>query len=104
MAASEPTPSPAVCKTDLKAWSSQNTETLSIAEIDTRMTEMTACAELTKKHEKQMRAYLDEFYRVHGELATRAFDFIMKHDLQGQFGEEEGGTEPQPRLDSRGSI
>jgi hypothetical protein len=92
MAAPETHPTIAICKSDLKTWSTQKTETLTIKEIDTRMDEMVACADMTKKHEKQMRAYLDEFYRTHTELANRTFDFITRHDLRGQFDEEEDGT------------
>ena len=68
---------------------------MTIEVINTRMTEMVACATLAKKHEKTMRVYLDEFYRVHAELSNRAFDFITKHDLRGQFDEDQGGTEPR---------
>lgn len=64
---------------------------------------MYACADDAghrRHNEKQMRAYLDEFYRVHTELAARAFDFIMRHGLQRQFGQEENGrtgaTNPKP--------
>jgi hypothetical protein len=92
---SEPKPTPAVCKADLKAWSAQKTETLTIPQIDTRMTEMVACAVEARSHrhsDKKMHAYLDEFYRTHSELANRAFDFIQRRDLQGQFGEEENGV------------
>lgn len=93
-------PTLAVCKADLKAWSAQKTESLTIKQIDERMNEMYACAERTKKHEKKMRAYLDEFYRTHSELADRAFDFIMRHSLQEQFGQEENAaiarTKPDP--------
>lgn len=92
MAADEPKATRAVCKADLKLWSAQNTEGLTINEIDVRMTEMVACANLTKKHEKEMWSYLNEFYRTHSELATRAFDFITNHDLQSQFGEEKNGA------------
>ncbi len=95
--ASEPKPSPAVCKADLKAWSAQKIETLTIAQIDERMTVMVACAQQEKKHEKKMRAYLDEFYRTHSELADRTFDFITRHDLQKQFGEEENGATTEPK-------
>ena len=49
---------------------------------------MVACADLMKKHEKKMRQFLDEFYRVHSELANRAFDFIQGHDLRSQFGKK----------------
>ena len=93
----DPKPSPAVCKADLKAWSVQKIETLTIAQIDERMTVMVACAQQEKKHEKKMRAYLDEFYRTHSELADRTFDFITRHDLQKQFGEEENGATTEPK-------
>jgi hypothetical protein len=95
MAAPDQKPTPAVCKADLKAWSAQKTETLTIEQIDTRMTEMVACANEVHHHyhsDKKMHAYLDEFYRTHSELANRAFDFITRHDLQGQFGDEENGV------------
>jgi hypothetical protein len=95
MGAPETKPTPAVCKTDLKTWSAQKTETLTISEIDERMTEMVACADEAHHHrrsDKKVRAYLDEFYRTHSELANRTFDFITRHDLQAQFGEEEDGT------------
>lgn len=88
-----PKPTPAVCKADLKAWSAQKTETLTIDQVMERMNEMYSCAEQTKK-QKKMRAYLDEFYRTHSELADRTFDFITRHDLQKQFGEEENGSAP----------
>jgi hypothetical protein len=64
---SEPKPIPAVCKADLKSWSAQKTETLTIEQIDTRMNEMVACADEAHHHhhsDKKMRAYLDEFYRT----------------------------------------
>lgn len=89
--ASEPNPSPAVCKADLKGWSAQKTETLTITQIMERMNEMFACAEQSKKHEKKMRAYLDEFYRTHSELAGRAFDFIVDHNLRDEFYKEKNG-------------
>lgn len=95
MAAPDQKPTSTVCKADLKAWSAQKTETLTIEQIDTRMSEMVACAdEVHHRHhgDKKMHAYLDEFYRTHSELANRAFDFIKRHDLQGQFGEEENGV------------
>ena len=93
----DPKPTPAVCKADLKAWSVQKIETLTINQIDERMTMMVACAQQEKKHEKKMRAYLDEFYRTHSELADRTFDFITRHDLQKQFGEEENGATTEPK-------
>jgi len=95
MAAPDQKPNSAVCKADLKAWSGSKTETLTIEQISTRMNEMVACAVEAHQHrhsDKKMHAYLDEFYRTHSELANRAFDFITRHDLQGQFGEEENGV------------
>lgn len=92
MAADEPKPTRAVCKSDLKVWSAQKTEDLTINEIDVRMTERVACAEMAKKHEKEMWLYLGEFYRTHSELANRTFDFVKNHDLQDQFGEEKNGA------------
>jgi hypothetical protein len=86
-----PEPSPGVCKADLKAWSASKTETLTIKELNERMNTMFTCADLYKKHEKQVRAYLGEFYRTHAELANRAFDFITRHGLSEQFGAEENG-------------
>ncbi len=82
-------PTLAVCKVDLKEWSQQKTDTLTITQLNDRMNIMFACADLSKKHEKQVRAYLGEFYRTHAELANRAFDFITRHGLAEQFGEEE---------------
>jgi hypothetical protein len=87
-----PKPSPSVCKADLKAWSASKTETLTITELNERMNTMFGCADLSKKHEKQVRAYLDEFYRTHTELANRAFNFITRHNLKAQFDEEENGV------------
>jgi hypothetical protein len=92
IAAPDEKPTPAICKSDLKAWSVQKTQTLTIEQINTRMDEMVACADASKKHEKKMRAYLDEFYRIHSELATRAFDFITSHDLGKEFYEEKNGV------------
>jgi hypothetical protein len=95
MAAPETKPTPAVCKADLKAWSASKTEGLTIEEITARMNEMVACADEAHHHhhsDKKTRAYLDEFYRTHSELADRAFDFITRHELQAQFGEEENGA------------
>ena len=93
MAAPEQTPTPAVCKADLKAWSKSKLESLSIEQIKTRMNEMVACADEThhRHHsDKQVLMYLDEFYRTHTELADRAFDFIVNHNLRDQFYAEEG--------------
>jgi hypothetical protein len=85
-------PTQAACKADLKAWSASKTGTLTITELNERMNAMFACADLSKKHEKQARGYLDEFYRTHSELANRAFNFITRHGLSEQFGVEENGT------------
>ena len=93
MAAPEQTPSPAACKADLKAWSKSNLESLTIDQIKTRMNEMVACADEAHHHhhgDKQVQTYLDEFYRTHAELADRAFDFIVNHNLRDQFYAEEG--------------
>jgi len=104
MAAPDEKPTPAVCKADLKAWSGSKTETLTVDQIMTRMNELFACADASKKHEKRMRAYLDEFYRTHSELANRAFDFITRHDLKGQFDEEEkDGTKLKQSSDADGT-
>jgi hypothetical protein len=94
-------PIPAVCKADLKAWSAQKTETLTIEQLQDRMNEMYACAEQSKKHEKQVWAYLTEFYRTHSELAGRAFDFIAQHGLAKQFGEEKNGTVAEAKSDPK---
>lgn len=79
------------CKMNLKEWSQQKTETLTITQLKERMNTMFACADQSKKHEKQVQAYLGEFYRTHSELANRAFDFITRHGLAEQFGAEENG-------------
>ena len=89
VAAPEPKPTAAVRKAGLRAWSATKTETLTITELNDRMNVMFACADLSKKHEKQARAYLDEFHRIQAELAKRAFDFITRHGLAEQFGKEE---------------
>jgi len=88
----EAKPTLSACKMNLKEWSQQKTETLTITELNERMNIMFACADQSKKHEKQVRAYLGEFYRTHSELANRAFDFITRHGLAEQFGAEENGT------------
>jgi hypothetical protein len=91
MAAPDEKPVPAACKADLKTWSAQKTETLTIDQINTRMNEMVACAAEAHQHRhshKKVHAYLDEFYRTHTELADRAFDFIKSHDLGAKFYEE----------------
>ena len=95
-AAPELKPSPAVCKADLRAWSVSEAKTLTITELNEHMNVMFACAELSKKHQNQVRAYLDEFYRTHAELADRAFNFITRHGLTEQFGAEENGTSMTP--------
>lgn len=95
VAAPDPTPTPAVCKADLKAWAASKTETLTIEQINERMNTMFACADEAHHHrhrDKKVRIYLDEFYRVHTELANRTFDFITKHGLEAQFREEENGA------------
>ena len=91
---STPKPSQAVCKADLKAWSAEKTETLTIDQIFERMNIMVACgdeAKKAKKKDKEVMAYLYEFYRTHAELGTRTLNFIERHDLQAQFREEENG-------------
>ena len=94
---SSPTPKPslAVCKADLKMWSADKTETLSIDQIFERMNMMVACgdeAKKAKKKDKEVMAYLYEFYRTHAELGTRTLNFIERHDLSAQFREEENGV------------
>jgi hypothetical protein len=92
-AAPEQTPTRAVCKADFKAWSKSSLESLTIDQIKTRMNEMVACADEAHHHhhsDKQVQMYLDEFYRTHAELADRAFDFIVNHNLRDQFYAEEG--------------
>ena len=87
-------PTPALCKVDLKEWSGQKTETLTIAQISERMNLMVACADEAHHHhhsDKKTYAYLNEFYREHTELANRTFDFITRHNLKPQFDEEENG-------------
>lgn len=93
---SPPTPKPslAVCKADLKLWSADKTETLSIDQIFERMNMMVACgdeAKKAKKKDKEVMSYLYEFYRTHAELGNRTLDFIKRHDLSTQFREEENG-------------
>jgi predicted outer membrane protein len=94
---STPTPKPnlAVCKADLKIWSADKTETLSIDQIFERMNMMVACgdaAKKAKKKDKEVLSYLYEFYRTHAELGNRTLDFIKRHDLSAQFREEENGV------------
>jgi hypothetical protein len=95
---STPTPKPsgpAVCKADLKKWSAEKTETLSNDQIFERMNVMVACgdeAKKAKKKDKEVLAYVYEFYRTHSELGNRALDFIKRHDLGTQFSEEENGV------------
>src|SRR5580704_14982009 len=94
---SPPTPKPslAVCKANLKTWSADKTETLSIDQIFERMNVMVACgdeAKKAKKKDKEVMSYLYEFYRTHAELGNRTLDFIKRHDLSTQFREEENGV------------
>ena len=94
---SPPTPKPslAVCKADLKLWSADKAETLSIDQIFERMNMMVACgdeAKKAKKKDKEVMGYLYEFYRTHAELGNRTLDFIKRHDLSTQFREEENGV------------
>ncbi len=94
---STPTPKPslAVCKADLKIWSADKTETLSVDQIFERMNMMVACgdeAKKAKKKDKEVLNYLYEFYRTHAELGNRTLDFIKRHDLSAQFREEENGV------------
>jgi len=94
---STPTPKPSltVCKADLKVWSADKTETLSIDQIFERMNVMVACgdeAKKAKKKDKEVMAYIFEFYRTHAELGTRTLNFIDRHDLGAQFREEENGV------------
>jgi hypothetical protein len=86
---------PTVCKANLKEWSQEKTESLTIDEIYVRMNMMVACADESHHHrhgDKRTLAYLNEFYRVHTELANRTFDFITRHNLKAQFDEEENGV------------
>ena len=88
-------PSMAVCKADLKMWSADKSETLSIDQIFERMNMMVACGDLAKKakkKDKEVLAYVNEFYRTHAELGNRALDFIKQHDLRAQLREEENGV------------
>jgi hypothetical protein len=90
-----PKPSPAVCKADLKKWSAEKIETLSNDQIFERMNMMVACGDVAKKakkKDKEVLAYVYEFYRTHSELGNRALDFIKRHDLGAQFSEEENGV------------
>jgi hypothetical protein len=99
MAAQEPdsTPKPnlAVCKANLKAWSAEKLEVLTMDQIFERMNMMVACgdeAKNEKKKYKEVMAYLYEFYRTHAELGNRTLHFIDRHDMSAQFREEENGT------------
>ena len=96
-------PTSSACKVDLKEWSQQKTETLTITQLNEHMNIMFACADQSKKHEKQVRAYLGEFYRTHSELANRAFDFITRHGLAEQFGTEENGSSSTQALSIAGA-
>jgi hypothetical protein len=86
---------PAVCKANLKEWSEQKTEMLTIEQIFERMNTMVACADESHHHrhsDKKTLGYLNEFYRVHTELANRTLDFITRHNLKAQFDDEENGV------------
>ena len=45
----EAKPTRTACKVDLKEWSQQKTETLTLTQLNQRMNMMFACAELAKK-------------------------------------------------------
>jgi len=45
-----------------------------------------------RRSDKRTMAYLNEFYRVHAELANRTFDFITRHNLKAQFDQEQNGV------------
>jgi hypothetical protein len=95
----ETKPTPSVCKAHLKEWSVQKTETLTLDQINERMNMMVACADEAHHHhhsDKRTMAYLNEFYRVHAELANRTFDFITRHNLKAQFDEEENAVASGP--------
>jgi hypothetical protein len=80
-----------VCKADLKTWSAVKTETLTINQIFERMNVMVACGDEAKKankKDKEVLAYVYEFYRTHSELGNRALDFINRRDLGAQFRQE----------------
>ena len=73
----------------------QKTEMLTIEQIFERMNTMVACADEAHHHrhsDKKTLGYLNEFYRVHTELANRTFDFITRHNLNARFDEEENGV------------
>jgi hypothetical protein len=100
-------PNPAACKAALKEWSAQNTESLTLDQINERMNIMVTCAEEAHHHghsDKSTLAYLNEFYRIHTELANRTFDFITRHDLKVQFDEEENGAGSQTPPKANGSY
>jgi hypothetical protein len=100
----ETKPRPTICKADLKEWSAQRTETLTLDQINERMNMMVACADEAHHHrrsDKRTMAYLNEFYRVHAELANRTFDFITRHNLKAQFDEEENVAADAPNLAGR---
>ena len=108
MAAQDSTPAPkpnlAVCKADLKAWSAEKTENLTIDQVFERMNMMVACgdeAKKGKKKDKEVLAYVYEFYRTHSELGNRSLDFIKRHDLQTQFREEENGVNGAQSAENR---
>src|SRR5580658_4594346 len=87
-----PKPSLAVCKANLRTWSAEKAETLTIDQIFENMNAIVACADEAKKAKKKDRevmTYLNEFYRRQAELGTRTIRFIDRHDLSAQFREEE---------------
>jgi hypothetical protein len=91
-------PSLTVCKADLKTWSAVKTDTLTIDQIFERMNVMVACGDEAKKankKDKEVLAYVYEFYRTHSELGNRALDFIKGHDLEAQFRQEANGAAAQ---------
>ena len=55
----EAKPTSSACKMNLKEWAQRKTEMLTISQLNERMNIMLACADLSKKHEKQVRAYLE---------------------------------------------
>lgn len=88
---------PYCLQSGLKKWSAESAETWTIDQIYEHMTVMQACAETSVKKEKKYKKvmdYLSEFYRAHGELGTRALEFIQKRELSAQFREEENGVSP----------
>jgi hypothetical protein len=90
LAAPETPPSITACKSDLKAWSAQKTEALTLTQLNEHMNEIFACAQETKKHEKQMcECSLMNFTVVILNLRIALSISSPGMDLQRQFGEEE---------------